>query len=114
MLGFIILLRRRFAAALLPRLFWINFSGHTTRAPPVGFEPETNGIQFYVIANLDIPNNDIHFLRNCNFQFVQILGDDVVAADRHKQILVVRVMPPNFETCKNLWHHCLKSAKERM
>ena len=27
--------------------------GHTTRAPPVGFEPETNGFQFYAIANLD-------------------------------------------------------------
>ena len=26
---------------------------HTTRAPPVGFELATNGIQFYVIANLD-------------------------------------------------------------
>ena len=30
-----------------------NVPGHTTRAPPVGFEPETNGIQFYAIANLD-------------------------------------------------------------
>ena len=28
--------------------------GHTTRAPPVGFEQETNGFQFYAIANLDI------------------------------------------------------------
>ena len=28
--------------------------GHTTRAPPVGFELETNGFQFYaIIANLD-------------------------------------------------------------
>ena len=27
--------------------------GHTTRAPPVGFELETNGFQFYAIANLD-------------------------------------------------------------
>ena len=27
--------------------------GHTTRAPPVGFELETNGLQFYAIANLD-------------------------------------------------------------
>ena len=42
--------RRRFAAALLPRLFGNN---HTTRAPPVGFELATNCIQFYAIANLD-------------------------------------------------------------
>ena len=27
--------------------------GHTTRAPPVGFEPETSGFQLYAIANLD-------------------------------------------------------------
>ena len=27
--------------------------GHTSRAPPVGFELETNGFQFYGIANLD-------------------------------------------------------------
>ena len=27
--------------------------GHTTRAPPVGFELETNGFLFYAIANLD-------------------------------------------------------------
>ena len=27
--------------------------GHTTRAPPVGFELETNGVQLYAIANLD-------------------------------------------------------------
>ena len=26
--------------------------GHTTRAPPVGFELETNSFQFYAIANL--------------------------------------------------------------
>ena len=44
---------RRFAAALLPRLLGNNIPGHTTRAPPVGFEPGTNGIQFYAIANLD-------------------------------------------------------------
>ena len=30
-----------------------RISGHTTRAPPVGFELATNGIQFYAIANLD-------------------------------------------------------------
>ena len=32
-----------------------NGTGHTTRAPPVGFELETNGIQFYasLIANKD-------------------------------------------------------------
>ena len=46
-------LSRRFAAALLPRLFGNNVPGQTTRAPPVGFEPGTNGIQFYAIANLD-------------------------------------------------------------
>ena len=38
--------------ALLPRLFG-RIPRHTTRAPPVGFELETNGIQFYAIANLD-------------------------------------------------------------
>ena len=27
--------------------------GHTTRAPPLGFELETNSFQFYAIANLD-------------------------------------------------------------
>ena len=48
-------LRWRLAAALLPRLFWNNVPGHTTRAPQVGFEVVTNGIQFYSIqvANLD-------------------------------------------------------------
>ena len=30
-----------------------RFPGHTTRAQPVGFELETNGFQFYAIANLD-------------------------------------------------------------
>ena len=45
--------RRRFAAALLPRLFGNNVRGHTTRAPPLGFELVTKGIQFYAIANLD-------------------------------------------------------------
>ena len=45
--------RRRFDAALLPRLFGNNVPSHTTRAPPVGFELATNGIQFYAIANLD-------------------------------------------------------------
>ena len=44
---------RRFAAALLPRLFGNSIPGYTTRAPQVGFELTTNGIQFYVIANLD-------------------------------------------------------------
>ena len=38
---------------LLPRLFRNNVPGHTTRAPQVGFEPGTNSIQFYAIANLD-------------------------------------------------------------
>ena len=37
----------------MPRLFWNSILGHTTRAPLVGFELATNGIQFYVIANLD-------------------------------------------------------------
>ena len=45
--------RRRFAAALFPRLFGNNVPGHTTREAPVGFELVTNGIQFYAIANLD-------------------------------------------------------------
>ena len=42
----------RFAAALLPRLFG-RTPDQTTRAPPVGFELETIGFQFYAIANLD-------------------------------------------------------------
>ena len=48
-------LRRRFAAALLPRLglFGNSIPGHTTRAPPAGFELATDGLQFCVIANLD-------------------------------------------------------------
>ena len=38
-----------------PRSHQNSIPGHTTRAPPVGFELATNGIQFrvYVIANLD-------------------------------------------------------------
>ena len=40
-----------FAAAVLPRLLRNNVLGHTTKAPPVGFELATNGIQFYAIAN---------------------------------------------------------------
>ena len=43
------LLGRRFAAALLPRLFGTNPMSHHKG----GFEPETNGFQFYAIANLD-------------------------------------------------------------
>ena len=33
----------------------MNVPGHTTKAPPVGFELRlaTNGIQLYAIANLD-------------------------------------------------------------
>ena len=42
-------LGRRFAAALLPRLFGTNPMSHHKG----GFEPETNGFQFYAIANLD-------------------------------------------------------------
>ena len=37
-----------------PQLYYHDCSGripgHTTRAPPVGFELETNGFQFYAIA----------------------------------------------------------------
>ena len=43
-----------FAAPLLPRLFGNSIPGHTTRAPSVGFELATNGVQLLVIANLDI------------------------------------------------------------
>ena len=41
--------------SLLTRMFEKSISGHTTRAPPAGFKFElaTNGVQFYVIANLD-------------------------------------------------------------
>ena len=56
---------RRFAAALIPRSGRIP--GHTTRAPQVGFELETDGFQFYAIANLDKTSQDIipglHFLQ---------------------------------------------------
>ena len=41
-----VIIGRRFAAGRIP--------GHTTRAPPVGFELETNCFQFYAIANLVI------------------------------------------------------------
>ena len=39
--------------------------GHTTKAPQVGFELETNGFQFYVIANLDktSPNNTYQYMQ---------------------------------------------------
>ena len=43
-------LGRGFAAAVLPRLFGKN---PRSRAPPVGFELETNSFQIYAIANLD-------------------------------------------------------------
>ena len=43
---------RRFATALLPRLFGTYPRSHHKR-PPVGFELETNGFQFYATANLD-------------------------------------------------------------
>ena len=43
----------RAVVLLLTRLFGNNVPGHTTRAPPVGFELATNGIQFNAIANLD-------------------------------------------------------------
>ena len=40
-----------------PQLYYHGLSGripgHTTRAPPPGFELETNGFQFYAIATLD-------------------------------------------------------------
>ena len=39
-----ILIMRRFNAALLPRLFENSIPGHTTRAPPAGFELATKGI----------------------------------------------------------------------
>ena len=38
---------------MLPRLFRNNIPGHTTRAPPLGFELATNGIKCHVLANLD-------------------------------------------------------------
>ena len=40
-----ILIMPRFDAALLTRLFGNSIPGHTTRAPPVGFELVTKGIQ---------------------------------------------------------------------
>ena len=38
----------------MQRLFGNNVPGHTTRAPPVGFEPSTNGFQFNAIANFNL------------------------------------------------------------
>ena len=51
---------RRFAAALSPRLFGTKVRGHTTRAPPVGFEPATDGIRFYAIADSDKTSHGIY------------------------------------------------------
>ena len=51
---------------MLPRLFRNNIPGHTTRAPPLGFELATNGIKCHVLANLDktSPIYDIQVLIN--------------------------------------------------
>ena len=55
-------IRRRFAAALLPRLFVSKVPGHTTRAPPVRFELATNaGIQLYALANFKLDNLNLSF-----------------------------------------------------
>ena len=61
------LIGRRFAAALLPRLFGTNPRSHHKGATG-RFELETNGFQFYAIANLDKTslNNTVHSL-NCVF-----------------------------------------------
>ena len=73
-LGCLDVLRRRFAAALLPRLFGNNVPGHTTRAPPwpVGFEPATNCIKFYAIAKLDKPWRHLCIIIICAQLFSQI------------------------------------------
>ena len=60
---------RRFAAALLPRLFGKIVPGHTTRAPPVGFEPGANGIQFYDHGPLQLGEDGIERLGQCQSQF---------------------------------------------
>ena len=46
---------------------------HHTRAPPVGCELGTNGIQFYVVANLvqDIP--ELYILINFNALLVMLV-----------------------------------------
>ena len=54
--------RRRFAAALIPRLLGNSIPGHTTRAPPmqtqpavkVGFELATDGIQLHIFAKVTV------------------------------------------------------------
>ena len=53
--NFPLILGRRFAAALLPRLFGKNPRSHHKGVTweGVGFELETNGFQLYAIANLD-------------------------------------------------------------
>ena len=48
-----------------PQLYYHDCSGripvHTTRAPPVGFELETNGFEFHAIANLDKTSLKLYF-----------------------------------------------------
>ena len=64
-------LPRRFAAALLTRLFGNNVPCHTTRAPLVVLEPGTNDVPFYAIANLD--KTFLTMLWSCKFRFAQDL-----------------------------------------
>ena len=58
----------RRSRSFLPRPFGNNVPGHTTRAPPVGCELATNGIQFYAIANLDKTNPGITMLLHKNLR----------------------------------------------
>ena len=46
-------LRPLFTTVTEERICSERIPGHTTRAPPAGFELETNGFQFYALANLD-------------------------------------------------------------
>ena len=55
---------RGFAAALLPRLFGKNPRSHR-KAPPIEFQLETHGFQFYAIANLDKPETQASHSGSC-------------------------------------------------
>ena len=81
---------RRFAAALLPRLFGKNPRSHHKGATG-RFELETNGFQFYAIANLDKTsqyrdNNMLQYKMICNnlFTYIELPADgcDVVSDER--------------------------------
>ena len=52
-----------------PQLYYHDCSGripgHTARAPPIEFQLETHGFQFYAIANLDKPETQASHSGSC-------------------------------------------------